>query len=72
MRTPQETDIWPTGWVPNAQRWLPPKPPKSERVNIEVQNAILATRNPALGASGEKNYSGGINGPCEVFSPPFS
>jgi hypothetical protein len=67
-----ETDQWPKGWVAEPLAWLPPKPPTSQRVEIQVQNALLQTRNPALSLQDTKNYSGGINGPCEVFDPPYS
>eukprot|EP00037_Helgoeca_nana_P024366 m.258539 g.258539 ORF g.258539 m.258539 type:complete len:924 (+) comp26623_c0_seq1:107-2878(+) len=67
-----ETEQWPTGWVPDAQTWLPAKPPKSSPTNIQVVNKMLQTRNDGATLAETKNYSGGIGGPCEVFSPPFS
>jgi hypothetical protein len=67
-----EVDIWPVGWVPDAQTWLPAKTPVTQPTNIQVQAPILQTRNEGITLAETKNYSGGINGPCEVFSPPFS
>eukprot|EP00035_Acanthoeca_spectabilis_P019901 m.430160 g.430160 ORF g.430160 m.430160 type:complete len:990 (+) comp17121_c0_seq1:2833-5802(+) len=67
-----ELDIWPTGWVPDAQTWLPAKPPKSSPQIIQVVNKLLQTRNDGATLTETKNYSGGIGGPCEVFDPPFS
>ena len=67
-----ETDIWPTGWVPDAQTWLPAKPPKSQPQYIGVLNTQIQSRNDGLDLNDSKPYSGGIGGPCEVFDPPFS
>jgi hypothetical protein len=67
-----ETDIWPTGWVPDAQTWLPAKPPKSKPQYIGVLNKEIQSRNDGLDLNSSKPYSGGIGGPCEVFDPPFS
>jgi hypothetical protein len=67
-----ETDQWPVGWVPDAKTWLPPKPPSSKPLYIGVVNAQIQSRNDALALNSSLPYSGGIGGPCEVFSPPFS
>ena len=67
-----ETDQWPVGWVPDAQTWLPAKPPSSQPKFVGVVNALLQTRNDGATLNQTKPYSGGIGGPCEVFDPPFS
>jgi hypothetical protein len=67
-----ETDIWPHGWVPDAQTWLPAKPPKSKPLFVSVLNKEIQSRNDGLTLNQSKPYSGGIGGPCEVFDPPFS
>lgn len=68
-----EIDIWPHGWVPNAETWLPAKPPSSKPQFVSVLNKEIQSRNLGLAAKNQsKPYSGGIGGPCEVFSPPFS
>lgn len=36
-----ELDIWPTGWVPDAQTWLPAKPPKSSPQIIQVGRNLV-------------------------------
>ena len=61
-----------TRWVPDAQTWLPAKPPSSKPQFVGVVNAEIASRNDGLTVNESKPYSGGIGGPCEVFSPPFS
>jgi hypothetical protein len=33
-----ELEFWPRGWVPNAQTWLPAKPPKSQPQFVRVLN----------------------------------
>ena len=40
-----ELDIWPTGWVPDAQKWLPAKPPVSMPVFVGVVNKEIQSRN---------------------------
>jgi len=67
-----ETDQWPIGWIPDAKTWLPAKKPKSKPQFVGVVNQLIQTRNDELSVNKSKPYSGGIGGPCEVFSPPFS
>lgn len=49
----------PAGWVSDASTWLPAKPPQSKPRFIQVQNALLQTRNDGTTLIDEKNYSGG-------------
>ena len=67
-----EVDFWPAGWVPDAETWLPAKPPSSQPRFVGVVNKLLQTRNDGATLNQTKPYSGGIGGPCEVFDPPFS
>ena len=65
-----ETEYWPAGWVPNAQTWLPAKPPSSQPQFVHVLNKEIQSRNDGDTINQSKPYSGGIGGPCEVFDPP--
>ena len=62
--------IGPAGWVPNAQTWLPAKPPSSQPQFVHVLNKEIQSRNDGDTINQSKPYSGGIGGPCEVFDPP--
>ena len=38
-----EIDIWPTGWVPDAQKWLPAKPPSTQPVYVTSYRRNIVT-----------------------------
>jgi hypothetical protein len=64
-----ERDSFPTGYIKKAQAWLPPKTFSASRV---------VTINASTGPSRQRishsfsQYTLGIGGPCEIFSPPCS
>ena len=64
-----EKDIWPTGYLVSSQRdWAQPKilpdPNTATLVNVSNPNRDFD--------SYFNHYSGGINGTCAVYDPPFS
>ena len=64
-----ETDLFPKGWNSADVQWLPPRPTKTKIQLVgPINNSALNTR----GTDDFTHYGGGINGPCEVFDPPFS
>ena len=63
-----ETDLWPVGYIPNAEQWLQPPANHQQPQFVLVNNSALAER----GSTTFNQYSGGIGGPCAVFDPPFS
>ena len=65
-----ETDLFPKGWNSDSGvSWLPPRPYKTK---LQIVGPINNSEINERGTSTFLNYGGGINGPCEVFSPPFS
>ena len=63
-----ETAIFPEGWVRknNGDVWHKPKTPKTAPVFVEVDSPKLTDKTLFT------TYTVGINGTCEIFTPPVS
>ena len=62
---PSTQGLWtePTGWVPGAERWLPP------RSHPPVVDVVVAT--PERNGTFFPNFHSGVGGRCAVFDPPM-
>ncbi|KAJ9469344.1 hypothetical protein DIPPA_01757 [Diplonema papillatum] len=63
-----ELTLFPDGWIPTSTKvtWTPPKAPKTQPVYVEVENPHLTDKTMFT------NYALGVNGTCEIFTPPVS
>jgi hypothetical protein len=62
-----ETDLYPAGYVPAAQKWLPPNPPS--RPEVDVDNSGFPSRPEAVFFP---DFLLGQNGSVSAFDPPAS